>query len=379
VTQPQITARQLNRATLARQMLLRREPLDVVDAVRRVMALQAQEPASPYLALWNRIEGFDPADLDRAFSEYAVVKASTMRITLHAVAATDYAPFHAAVTASLRAARYQDERFRQTGLTPADADALMPEVMAFAASARTNAEADAWFDERLGALPKPGAWWAFRQAGPFWHHPTGGPWSFGQKPSYVAAASPSTGLDPQASMRQFVVRFVESFGPVSVKDIAQFSTIYVPPVREAVAALGDALTTHEGPDGETLLDVPGGLLPAEDAPAPPRLMAMWDSALFASTNRARLIPPEYRRSVIRTNGDTLPTLLVDGSVAGVWRPVDAGIEVTAFHRLSDEAWSGITDEARALLLFLADRDPKVYGRYNRWWDKLPAVDVRVLG
>jgi hypothetical protein len=379
VTPSRITARQLNRATLARQMLLRREPLGVVDALRRVMALQAQEPASPYIALWNRIEAFDPADLDRAFADYAVVKASMMRITLHAVAAKDYPPFHATVTASLRAARYNDDRFRQTGMTPADADALMPEVMAFAATPRTNAEADAWFDERLGPLPKPGAWWAFRQAGPFWHHPTGGPWSFGPRPSYVAARAQSTGLDPKASMRQFVLRFVEAFGPVSVKDIAQFSTIYVPPVREAVAALGDTLTTHQGPDGSTLLDVPGGLLPAEDAPAPPRLMAMWDSALFASTNRARLIPPEYRRSVIRTNGDTLPTLLVDGSVAGVWRPVDGGIEVTSFHRLSHEAWSGIADEARALLAFLADRDSQVYGRYSRWWDKLPAVEVRVLG
>ena len=150
------------------------------------MALQAQEPASPYLALWNRIEAFDPAELDRAFADHAIVKASMMRLTLHAVAATDYPPFHAAVTRTLRISRYHDGRFRQTGLTAADADALMPEVLAFAATPRTNAEADAWFEERLGALPKPGAWWAFRQVGPFWHAPTGGPWSFGPRPSYVA-------------------------------------------------------------------------------------------------------------------------------------------------------------------------------------------------
>ena len=378
MTRPTLTARRLNRATLARQLLLRREGLDVVDAVQRILALQAQEPASPYLALWNRIEGFDPADLDRAFADRSIVKASMMRITLHAVAATDYPPFHAAVTRSLRLARYFDDRFRQTGLTAADADALMPEVMAFAARPRTNPEADAWFEERLGPMPKPGAWWAFRQAGPFWHAPTGGPWSFGPRPSYVAAIEPSTGRDPKASMEQLVLRFVEAFGPASVKDIAQFSTIYVPPVREAVAALGDALTTFEGPDGVELLDVPGGLLPPEDSPAPPRLMAMWDSALFASTKRVRLIPPEYRGSVIRANGDTLPSLLVDGYVAGVWRPVDGGIEATAFHRLSDDAWEGLEHEAQALIAFLADRDPTVYRRYGRWWDKLPGVEVRLL-
>jgi len=206
-------------------MLLRRERVGVVEAVERVMALQAQEPASPYLALWNRIEAFDPAELDRAFAEHAIVKASMMRITLHAVAATDYPPFHAAVTRTLRAARYYDDRFRQTGLTAADADALMPEVMAFAASPRTNAEADAWFEERLGQLPKPGAWWAFRQAGPFWHASAGAPWSFGPRPSYVAAREPSTGLDANASMRHLVLRFVAAFGPASVKDIAQFSAI----------------------------------------------------------------------------------------------------------------------------------------------------------
>ncbi|MBA3250483.1 MAG: winged helix DNA-binding domain-containing protein, partial [Geodermatophilaceae bacterium] len=64
-----VTARQLNRATLARQLLLGREPLDPATAVSRLCALQAQAPASPYLALWSRIAGFDAADLDRAFDE----------------------------------------------------------------------------------------------------------------------------------------------------------------------------------------------------------------------------------------------------------------------------------------------------------------------
>ncbi len=107
-------------------------------------------------------------------------------------------------------------------------------------------------------------------------------------------------------------------------------------------------------------------------------MAMWDSALFASTKRIRLIAPEYRPFVIRANGDTLPTLLVDGYVAGVWRPLDGGIEATAFHPLPDDAWAGLETEARALIDLLAGRDPTVYRRYGRWWDKLPPGEVRVL-
>ena len=96
-----LTARGLNRATLARQMLLRRETLDVVEAVRRLVALQAQSAASPYLALWNRLADFDPADLDAAFVDRRVVKASLIRLTLHSVHAEDYPEFHNAMVPSL--------------------------------------------------------------------------------------------------------------------------------------------------------------------------------------------------------------------------------------------------------------------------------------
>jgi Winged helix DNA-binding domain len=105
---------------------------------------------------------------------------------------------------------------------------------------------------------------------------------------------------------------------------------------------------------------------------------MWDSTLLAFADRSRVIPPPYRRLVTRQNGDVLPTLLVDGYVAGVWRPVDGGIEATAFHELTDEAWAGLAAEAGALVAFLADREPMVYRRYSHWWDKLPGGVVRVL-
>ena len=95
---------------------------------------------------------------------------------------------------------------------------------------------------------------------------------------------------------------------------------------------------------------------------------MWDSVLLAHADRSRVIPHRPTgRSSSRRNGDVLPTVLVDGFVAGVWRPVDAGIEVTAFGALPDEAWAGIEREARGLLALLADRDPGTYRRYGRWW------------
>ena len=150
-------------------------------------------------------------------------------------------------------------------------------------------------------------------------------------------------------MRWLVRRYLEGFGPATIQDIAQFSTIYRPPVKDAVAALGDELVRLEGPNGEELLDIAGGKLPPEDSPAPPRLLPMWDSTLLAYKDRSRIVPQDYRTLVMRNNGDVLPTLLVDGYVAGVWRPIDGGIEATAFHAIPPKAWKGLEAEARALV------------------------------
>ena len=170
-----LTPRRLNRATLERQLLLRREPLDAATAVRRVLALQAQEPASPYLALWNRVADFDPSELDAAFADATVVKAQLMRITLHAVHAEDYPAFHNAMLPSLRASRLHDRRYTSTGLSIADADAVLPEVLEFAAQPRTKAEVEELLEKRLGE-PRPRMWWALRTFAPLLHSPTGGPW-----------------------------------------------------------------------------------------------------------------------------------------------------------------------------------------------------------
>jgi hypothetical protein len=373
-----LTARQLNRATLGRQLLLERQRRTPVDAMRAVVALQAQEPPSPYLALWNRLADFDPAALDDAFAAHGIVKAQLMRITLHAVAASDYPAFHEAMVPTLRAARLYDRRFTAEGVSIEEVDALTPDLLALTAEPRKNADVEAWLADRFGA-PKPRVWWAIRHFGPIVHAPTGGPWSFAPRPTYVTAPDQDRPGDETASVATLVRRYLEGFGPATMQDIAQFGTIYRPPVQQAIKALGDELVRLEGPDGVELLDVPDGLLPPKDAPAPPRLMAMWDSTLLAYTDRSRTIPPDYRKLVMRNNGDVLATLLVDGYVAGVWRPVDGGIEATAFHPLSEQDWDGLEKEAASLAAFLADRGPRIYTRYAHWWDDLPSAEVRVLG
>ncbi|MFE5919114.1 winged helix DNA-binding domain-containing protein [Streptomyces sp. NPDC056468] len=375
-----ITARELNRATLSRQLLLEREPLTVADAVRRVVALQAQHPASPYLALWNRVAGFAPAELDAAISGRAVVKATLMRITLHAVHAGDYPVFRAAMQPTLYASRL-GFRFADAGLTPADADELVPELLAFACRPRTSAQMQAWVEERLGVEKKDGAWWGLKAYAPLHHAPTGGPWSFGLRPSFVAAGTEPVpegrAVDPQA-LQTLILRYLAGFGPASVADVAQFAMVQRAPVRQALSALDGTIEQVQGPDGNTLFDLPAAPRPPADTPAPPRLMAMWDSILLAYADRSRVIPPAYRPLVIRNNGDVLPTLLVDGYVAGVWRPVQGGIEATAFHSLSPATWDGLAAEAQSLKALLGEREAEVYSRYHHWWAKLPKTEARML-
>lgn len=369
-----VTAAELNRATLHRQLLLRREPLTVPEAVRRVVAVQAQEPASPYLALWNRVDPFGPADLDAAFAERTVLKATLLRATLHAVHAGDHPAFHAAMADSLRGARVADARFTGSGLTAADTDALLPDLLAHAASPRTKVDFEALFADRLGGPPEPRLWWALKTYAPITHAPTGGPWSYGPKAAFLAA--PAVEPDRERAVQRLVRRYLEGFGPASAADFARFTRLGRGVARAALAAQPD-LRTLTGPDGTELYDVPDGVVPAADTPAPPRLMAMWDSVLLAY-GQSRVVPTELRAVVTRVNGDVLPTLLVDGLVAGVWRAVDGGIEATAYRPLPDAAWDGLATEARALVAFLADRDPAVYRRYAHWWSKLAPGETRLL-
>jgi len=373
-----LTARRLNRATLARQLLLRREPLDAVAGLTRIVAVQAQEPASPYVALWARLADFDGRSLDDAFAGHEIIKAQLLRITLHAVTGADYPAFHEAMQPTLRAARLNDRRFKDENVSIEDVEALVPDLLAFTAEPRRNGDVEDWLDQRLGA-PKPRIWWALRQYGPFVHAVSGPPWSFGPRPAYLGARQQDRPGDTTASVEHLVRRYLEGFGPATMQDIAQFGTIYRPPVQDALNTLGDTLERYEGPEKAVLYDVPAGTLPDENLPAPARLLPMWDSALLAYADRSRIVPPEYRKLVMRNNGDVLPTLLVDGFVAGVWRTADEGIEATAFHPLEDAVWQGLEDEAAALRALLAAREPMIYGRYTHWWDDLPGAQVRVLG
>jgi hypothetical protein len=376
-----LTTRRLNRATLDRQSLLRRADTDAVAAVRGAVAVQAQTPVSPYIGLWNRVAGFDPADLDAAYADGRVLRGNPVRMTLHTVAADEYRPFREATEPSLYAAKLGG-RIAKSGITGAEAAALADELFAamFAnGEVRTARECEDWLAGRLDPATAKEVWPGLRQYAPIQRFPNGGPWCFSDAVSYAALPDRPVLRDPEAADAALAVlirRHIEGFGPVSVADVAQFAMVQRARVKKAVATLD--LEIHEGPNGEVLHDLPDAALPDEDAPAPPRLMAMWDNVFLAFHDRSRTVPPDYRTTLIRNNGDVLPMLLVDGFAAGVWRTVEGGIEATAFRPLPDDVWEALAVEAKGLTALLADREPDVYRRHRHWWDKLPDHETVLL-
>jgi hypothetical protein len=370
---PTLTARQLNRATLARQLLLERADLDVVAGTERIGGLQAQEPASPHIGLWTRIAGFEPADLDRAIAARSVVKGTLMRSTLHIVSAADYLYLWAAIVPMLEGIRRQD---RLQAPSPKAMAALRTRAEAFTAEPRGLGE----LREHLGAVEGLAAdealWWIRRRVA-FAHAPSDVPWSFGRRPRLAHALRwLGAGDWPAAAdaIEHLVRRYLGAFGPATAADLAQWSGLAVGRVRPGIAAVEAAGDLRRFTDerGRELFDLDGAPMPDPVTPAPPRLLPMWDSTILAFADRTRLISDEDRRVVVARNGDTLPTFTVDGMVAGLWWAEAEGggrtrIVIEPFRpplRRADAR--ALEEEGERLAAVVEPLEPRVYSRYQRW-------------
>jgi hypothetical protein len=372
------TREALTYETMVRQGLSSRRPVGVTDVVRSVLALQAQEPAAPYLALWNRIEGFDAQELDRALAEGVIVKASLFRFTLHAVAASDITWMRAAMRRRVRDAGYHDV-LDEVGLTAERVDEVLARLSTGMAEPHGSADMEQVLSELVPEVRDPARLWsALRVVGAFRHAPTADPWSFGRRPVFLPCTVAAD--DEPAATAELVRRYLAAFGPATVADMSQFTILKRSTLREVVESMADVVAVA-GPDGSQLVDVNGGgpRPEAEMAPLPPRLLGMWDSVLLAYADRSRVIPDEHRPHVIRRNGDVLPTVLVDGLVRGVWRASTNAIEIRALEPLDDASLHALNEEAQDLRRLVADREPAVFSRFERWWDRLPDGPTITIG
>jgi len=372
------TREALTYETMVRQGLSSRRPVGVAEAVRSVLALQAQEPAAPYLALWNRIEGFDANDLDRALADGAIVKASLFRFTLHAVDAGDLGWARAAMQSRVRDAGYHDV-LDGIGLTAERVVEILERLSTVMVEPHGSADMERVLAEFVPEAGDPARLWsALRVVGAFRNAPTTDPWSFGRRPAFLPCAVAAN--DERAATAELVRRYLTAFGPATVADLSQFTILKRSALREVVESMADVAAVA-GPDGAQLVDVNGGgpRPESEMASLPPRLLGMWDSVLLAYADRSRVIPDEHRPHVIRRNGDVLPTVVVDGLVRGVWRASTDAIEVRALEPLDDATLASLDEEARDLRRLLADREPAVFSRFGRWWDRLPDGPTITIG
>ena len=338
-----VTLRELNRATLARQLLLRRKRLSPAATIEHLVGMQAQSPQAPYVGIWTRTTSFRRESLERLLVRRAVLRATMLRQTLHFVTPRDYALIRSAMS---------EMNFPWNS---AGAKRLAPSVRGLAAGGTvTAAEALAYLEREHGLTGREAnyAWRHARVAGHVLHHHEAALWQGRNDGRFAAIDEPET-HDPLEARAELVRRYLAAFGPATRRDIVAWSMMHVPEIQRALDRL-EPLRRYRDEQGRELLDVPRAPLPDGDAPSPVRFLPKWDNVLLAFADRTRILPDEYRKTVIKLNGDVAQTFLVDGIVAGMWRVEDGRVVTEPFAPLPLAARREVEDEAKRLQAFLAD-------------------------
>jgi hypothetical protein len=353
-----LTRRELNRALLARQLLLRRVVVPVPRAVERVGALQAQWPPSPYIALWSRLEGFRRSQLMRALERRQLVRATLMRTTLHHVTARDYLAYAGELRAR-RVATLEAQLAKLPGTR--DHDELVEQLVGHASESpqsraellRLLGQPKLEVDERRSWL----VWHLLSARAGLVHAPRSSVWRMNTSGALLVPAATWLGGEGQrgeGALVHLLRRYLTAFGPASRADVAQWTGLPIGAFEAAFAQL--ALRRFRDEDGRELYDLPRASLPDGSVPAPPRFLPMWDSTLLAHDDRRRILPADYRKTVIRRNGEVQRTFLVDGFVAGVWHVSDGSVRIEPFEPIPRTARRALEAEGRALAEFHDAKD-----------------------
>ena len=361
-----LTLRELNRAMLARQMLLERQRIAVVPAIERLAALQAQWAPSPYIALWSRSVNFHKSSLWSAIEDARVIRARLMRGTLHLVSARDFYAYAVATQDLQRGAwnRLQVGR----GVDPREIARL---ATAFARRPRAKEEVVAHLTEHLGTLGGEFNWliWRFVSAhADLVSAPPGGRYDYGGTDApYVAARHWMKGgarPDEDAATGLLVRRALAAFGPVTLADIAKFAGQVPARIRPILEGLAPKLATFVDEQQRVLYDLPRAPRPDADTRAPIRFLPRYDEALIAYQHRDRIIAARHRPTIYSKNGIVEAIILVDGFAAGSWglerTKTDAIVRVEPFAKLAARDRAEATVEGERLARFMAP-EAKVHG------------------
>jgi winged helix DNA-binding protein len=342
-TERVLTERELNRALLARQLLLERAKLPIPRAVERIGGLQTQYAPSAYIGLWSRLEGFERHALTRALERRAVVQATLMRNTIHVVSPRDYWPL---ILAIRRERQAWSRRVQKTETRALERAATrLRNFLAEGPRRRTELQ------QLGGEIWRPGiAIWA-----DLVRVPPSGTWErrradlFGLADDWL---EPEPQLAEEEAIEHLVRRYLGAFGPATRTDIADWAGMRVGALAPTLARL--RLRRFRDESGNELLDLPRGPLPDPETPAPPRFLPTWDATLLVHARRAGILPEQYRSRIFHIkNPQSEATFLVDGAVAGTWRYEQGRIELAPFHRLPRELQRELNEEAERLAAFHA--------------------------
>jgi Winged helix DNA-binding domain len=333
-----LSRRELNRALLARQLLLERGRMGLPDALERVCGLQAQYAPSMYIGLWSRVEGFERSALDAALEERTVVQATLMRSTIHLVVRADYWPFALATRAARRVSWG-----RSTSISPramAGAARTLRRRLAGGATMRAKEVDELLGKDRARGV---GLWIDLVRV------PPSGTWER-RRADLLAAAEDWIGppdVDVRPATEHLVRRYLAGFGPASRKDVASFTGL--PPAQVGPLLERLELRRFACEDGDELYDVPDGSLPDPDTPAPPRFLGTWDANLLVHARRTGVLPEEHRPRIFGTKTpQSFPTFLIDGAVAGTWRFESGRVQLEPLGRLERAARRELEAEADRL-------------------------------
>jgi hypothetical protein len=332
----------LNRALLARQLLLERVKAPLPRVLERMGGLQAQYAPSMYIGLWSRVEGLERDAVTRGLERRSIVQGSMMRATIHLVSKRDYWPFVVGIR------RAQREWWLRThkGVSRREVAANDRKVRR-ALRGRTLSRAE--LEEAIGRR------WA--GAGVFVdlvRVPPSGTWERRRADLYALAeewVGPEDATEDEG-VEHLVRRYLQGFGPARPTEIADWASLDVSTTKRALERL--ELRRFKDEQGKELVDLPRLPLPDADTPAPVRLLPVWDATLLVHCRRTQILPERYRSRVfnVRTP-NSVNTFLVDGQVAGTWRYEKGRVKLRPFGRLSKAARAELKDEADRLAAFHA--------------------------
>ncbi len=346
-----LTQRELNRALLARQLLLERSRVSIPRALERIGGIQNQYAPNAYIRLWSCLEGFERDALDRALERRSVVQATLMRGTIHVVSALDYWPFAVGIRRARRLWWLGVRRPHSERVDLAAANAALRELVR--GTTRSRAE----IVECLREFDPHGA-----PAGTAWsgvdvelvRAPPSGTWAKRRAHTFALAEDwlGPAAVDEHEGLEHLARRYLAAFGPATRDDLTSWAGVpvkFFDPVLERMS-----LRRFRADDGSELLDVPGAPLPDPDTPAPVRFLPTWDATLLVHARRTGILPERHRPRIFHTKApQSFGTFLVDGAVAGTWRFDGRRIRTEPFERLSRETRVELREEAERLAAFHA--------------------------